>query len=183
MTIAQSVAEILRDHVTLEVEGIDRMYLNAVVPLLQSEGGIAWFFREYRGYTFASSALMAPMTQAFVKAVEEFARSEALDVVSFEKKRRKDEVAAEYRARFCGEEGLLFVGKAQEKAPVFRTQRRRNPNTGASYAWLYRSTAMVNQYYFGSSRSRVGEKPITNHIRCTSQSAGSMQVRILRPWR
>ena len=39
MTVAESVAEILRHHVTLEVEGIDRMYLNAVVPLLQSEGG------------------------------------------------------------------------------------------------------------------------------------------------
>jgi hypothetical protein len=148
MTLAQSVAEILRDHVTLEVEGIDRMYLNAVVPLLQSEGGICWFFRECHGYAFASSALMAPMTRAFVEVVEEFARSEGLDVVSFEKKQRKDDVAAEYRAGFRGEEGVLFLGKAQEKAPVFRTERRRNPKTGASYAWLYRSTAMVNQYYF-----------------------------------
>ena len=148
MTLAQSVAEILRDHVTLELEGIDRMYLNAVVPLLQSERGIAWFFREYRGHSFASSALMAPMTRVFVEAVEGFARSEQLDVVAFEKKQRKDDVAAEYRHRFCGEEGLLFVGKAQEKASVFRTGRRTNAQTGASYAWLYRSTAMVNQYYF-----------------------------------
>ena len=31
MTLPRTVAEILRDHVTLEVEGIDRMYLNAVV--------------------------------------------------------------------------------------------------------------------------------------------------------
>jgi len=147
MTLPRSVAEILRDHVTLEVEGIDRMYLNAVVPILQTEGGISWFFRECRGYSFASSALMAPMTQAFVEALEDFARSEKLDVVTFEKKQRKDDVAAEYRARFRGEEGLLFVGKAQEKASVFRTERRRNPQTGASYAWLYRSTAMVNQYY------------------------------------
>jgi hypothetical protein len=37
----------------------------------------------------------------------------------------------EYRRRFCGEEGLLFVGKAQEKASVFRTGRRRNAQTGA----------------------------------------------------
>jgi hypothetical protein len=148
MTVAQSVAEILRDHVTLEVEGIDRMYLNAVVPMLQSEGGIAWYFREKRGYAFASSALMAPMTRAFVEAVEDFARSAGLDVVSFGKGQRKDDVAAEYRARFGGEEGVLFLGKAQEKAPVFRTERRTNPKTGASYAWLYRSTAMVNQYYF-----------------------------------
>ena len=148
MTLPRSVAEILRDHVTLEVEGIDRMYLNAVVPILQTERGIAWFFRECRGYRFASSALMAPMTQAFVGALEDFARAEKLDIVSFERKQRKDDVAAEYRARFRGDEGLLFVGKAQEKASVFRTQRRRNPTTGATYAWLYRSTAMVNQYYF-----------------------------------
>jgi hypothetical protein len=42
-----------------------------------------------------------------------------------------------YRARFGGEEGLLFVGKAQEKASVFRTERRKNPTTRATYAWLY----------------------------------------------
>jgi hypothetical protein len=29
--ITQNVAEIIRHHVTLEVEGIDRMYLNAYV--------------------------------------------------------------------------------------------------------------------------------------------------------
>lgn len=148
MTVAQSVSEILRDHVTLEVEGIDRMYVNAVVPMLQSERGIAWYFRELRGYAFASSALMAPMTRAFVEAIEDFARSEGLEVVTFGKGQRKDDVAAEYRARFGGEEGVLFLGKAQEKAPVFRTERRKNPKTGTSYAWLYRSTAMVNQYYF-----------------------------------
>ena len=148
MKLAQSVADVLRNHVTLEVEGIDRMYLNAVVPILQTEGGISWFFRECRGHSFASSALMAPMTRDFVAALEGFAGSKNLDVVTFEKKQRKDDVAAEYRARFSGEEGLLFIGKAQEKASVFRTGRRKNPTTGASYAWLYRSTAMVNQYYF-----------------------------------
>src|SRR4026207_564144 len=92
MTLAPSVADVLRDHVTLEVEGIDRMYLNAVVPLLQSERGIAWFLREYRGHAFASSALMAPMTGAFVEALEDFARSEHLEVVTFEKKERKEQV-------------------------------------------------------------------------------------------
>ncbi len=148
MKLAQSVADVLRNHVTLEVEGIDRMYLNGVIPILQREQGIAWFFREIRGHAFASSALMAPMTRAFVESLEGFAASQGLEMVTFQKKQRKDTVAAEYRARFSGEEGLLFVGKAQEKASVFRTQSRRNPQTGASYAWLYRSTAMVNQYYF-----------------------------------
>src|SRR5262245_56773569 len=148
MKLAQSVSEILSEHVTLEVESIDRMYLNAIVPLLQSGGGIAWFFREHRGHSFASSALMAPMSRAFVSAIEGFADREEIELVIFEKGQRKEELAAEYRSRFRGEEGLLFIGKAQEKSPVFRTERRRNPTTGASYSWLYRTTAMVNQYYF-----------------------------------
>jgi hypothetical protein len=147
MSLPQSVSDVLRHHVTLEVEGIDRMYLNAIVPVLQTEGGISWFFRKHRGHAFASSALMAPMTRAFVDALEGWAQSEKLDLVTFEKKQRKDDVAAEYRERYRGEEGVLFVGKAQEKVSVFRTQRRKNPETGASYAWLYRSTAVVNQYY------------------------------------
>ena len=39
MSIPQTVTEILREHVTLEVESIDRMYLNLYVPKLQYEGG------------------------------------------------------------------------------------------------------------------------------------------------
>ena len=50
MSIPQSVAEILQGHVTLEIEGIDRMYLNVYVPQLQREGGVASFFRLHRGY-------------------------------------------------------------------------------------------------------------------------------------
>ena len=41
---------------------------------------------------------------------------------------------------------VLFVGKAQEKSPVFRTEKRLNPTTGQSYPWIVKSTAMVNQY-------------------------------------
>jgi hypothetical protein len=37
--IRKSVAEILDHHVTLELEAIDRMYLNAYVPSLQTGGG------------------------------------------------------------------------------------------------------------------------------------------------
>src|SRR5215831_9175867 len=50
------------------------------------------------------------------------------------------------RQRFDDAEGVVFIGKAQEKAPVFRTEKRRSPN-GQSYPWIVRSTAMVNQYY------------------------------------
>ena len=42
MTVARSVADVLAEHVTLEVECIDRMYLNVYVPKLQfvERGGV-----------------------------------------------------------------------------------------------------------------------------------------------
>ena len=36
MSLPRSVAEVLKQHVTLEVEGIDRMYLNVYQPRLQT---------------------------------------------------------------------------------------------------------------------------------------------------
>ena len=65
MTLPRSAADVLADHVLFEIEAIDRMYLNLYQPRLQHGAGIAAFFVGHRGYRFASSALMAPMTTAF----------------------------------------------------------------------------------------------------------------------
>ncbi len=40
MSIPRSVADVIQNHVTLEVEGIDRMYLNVYQPKLQFEKGV-----------------------------------------------------------------------------------------------------------------------------------------------
>ena len=148
MTVARSVAEVLADHVTLEVECIDRMYLNLYVPKLQYETGVVGFFRNHLGYSFASSALMDPITKGFVRSIERFVGETGVDLVTFEKGQRKDDVAHEYLSRFHGDEGVLFVGKAQEKTATFRTEKRKNPETGKTYPWIVRATAMVNHYYF-----------------------------------
>jgi len=147
MTIARSVADVLSEHVTLQVECIDRMYLNVYVPMLQTEGGVAHFFRAHRGHQFASSALMAPMSRKFVTAMEAFAEQQGVDLVTFKRKQRKEDVGKTYLADFTADEGVLFIGKAQEKCRVVRTRRQHNPRTNASYAVLYMTTAMVNQYY------------------------------------
>jgi hypothetical protein len=148
MSIAQSAAELLKKHITLEVEGIDRMYLNVYIPRLQCERGVVWFFRHHRGQPFASSALMAPISKAFVAAIESFVKRRGIPMVEFRKGQRKDDIAAGYLTAFGNREGVVFVGKAQEKTPVFRTEKRRNPRTGGSYGWIVRSSAMVNHYYF-----------------------------------
>jgi len=148
MSPPRTVADILRDHVTLEVEGIDRMYLNVYVADLQREQGVVWFLRHHRGHLFASSALMDPISKAFLAAIDAFVEQNDIPLVAFAKGQRKDEIAAEYRAVFAGGEGVLFVGRAQEKTPVFRTEKRTNPTSGKKYPWIVRSTALVNHFYF-----------------------------------
>jgi hypothetical protein len=117
MSVTQSAADLLRKRVTLEVESIDRLSRNVFVPKLQRVLGVVGFFRfrEQRGATFASSALMEPITTAFVKAIERFAQVEGVPLLSFRPGQRKDEVAQAHLAAFQGEEGVLFIGKAQEK--------------------------------------------------------------------
>ena len=148
MSLPRTVAEILREHVTLEVESIDRMYLNAYVPGLQYESGVAAFFRRHRGQPFVSSALMEPISKAFVDAIHAFVQEQNVPLITFEKGQRKDDVMAEQLARFTAPEGIVFVGRAQEKTRVIRTEKRRNATTGHTYPWLVRSTAMVNHFYF-----------------------------------
>jgi hypothetical protein len=146
MTVARSAGDVLSDHTVFEVECIDRMYLNVWVPRLAYGAGVQGFFVGHRGHHYASTALMDPMTKAFVADIHGFVAARGLELVSFGKE-RKDDVAGEFLARFTGAEGVLFVGRAQEKALVWRTQRRYN-QAGEPYAWLVRSTAFINYFYF-----------------------------------
>ena len=146
MTVARSAGDVVSDHTLFEIESIDRMYLNVWVPRLAYGAGVQGFFVGHRGHHYASTALMDPMTKAFVTDIHGFVAARGLELVSFGKE-RKDDVAREFLARFTGTEGVLFVGRAQEKALVWRTQRRYN-QAGEPYAWLVRSTAFINYFYF-----------------------------------
>jgi len=147
MTVARSVADVLSEHVSFEVECIDRMYLNVWVPRLAYGAGVAGFFVGHRGNSYASTALMDPMAKAFVRDIHDFVAARGLELVHFAKAQRKDEVTQQMLAGFTEDEGVLYVGRAQEKCGVWRTQRRYNPATGGSYAWLVRSTAFINYFY------------------------------------
>jgi hypothetical protein len=144
--VAQSVAELRADHVRLSVEAIDRMYLNVYVPRLQCAYGAASFFRDHRGQPLASSALMGQMSRRFVVELDRCIARRQLPVVLFRKGQRKDDVMIEYLRQFQLKEGVVFVGKAQEKASVFRTEKRHS-SSGRAYPWIVKSTAMVNHYY------------------------------------
>jgi len=147
MTLPRTVADVLSDHVRFEVECIDRMYLNLWQPRLAYGGGVAGFFTGHRGYAYASTALMDPMSKAFVADIHHFIAARGVDLVHFARGQRKDEVTQRLLAGFTGTEGVLYVGRAQEKSDVWRTQRRSHAD-GESYAWLVRSTAFINFFYF-----------------------------------
>lgn len=148
MSVPRTVGEVIQEHVTLDIECIDRMYLNVYQPRLQCERGVAGFLRFHLGFPIASSALMAPLSRAFIAATERFVKRHRIPVEIFRKGQRKEDIAADHRRRFHRPEGVVLFGKAQEKTFVFRTEKRRNPVTGQTYPWLVRRAAMVNQFYF-----------------------------------
>ncbi len=143
-----SLAELLGEHVTLEVESIDRMYLNVYVPNLQRESGASWFLKQQRQSPVASSAAMAPISRAFVSAIESYAQVHQILMLSFAKGQRKEDVVAPYVRQAAGREGIVLIGKAQEKTTTFRTTKGHGPRSADRYPRLLRTTAMVNQYYF-----------------------------------
>jgi hypothetical protein len=147
MTVARSVGDVLAEHVQFEVECIDRMYLNVYVPQLQYAAGLVGYVQRQLGLPIASTAPMAKITEAFSAAVRHFARDNGVPWVDFVKGQRKDDVMHEHLGQFAAQEGVLFVGRAQEKTNLFRTEKRHDAH-GDSYPWIVKSTGVVNQFYF-----------------------------------
>ncbi|MGH3585414.1 MAG: hypothetical protein ACRDQ0_03735 [Pseudonocardia sp.] len=146
MTLPRTVADVLTDHVVFEVECIDRMYLNVYVPGLQYPAGLVAFVHRQLDLPIASTAPLGRISDGFSAAMRRFARDQRVPWVDFTKGQRKDDIAHEYLARFTAQEGVLFIGRAQEKTRVFRTEKRRNAE-GAAYPWIVRSTGVVNHFY------------------------------------
>ena len=110
--IEHTVGELLEDKVELDVEGIDRLYLNADQPRLQTGGGVVGFFREHRGPVVASTTLMAPMSKAFVADIHRFAKRGGIEIVHVARGQRKDEETQRRLKDFPHEEGVLYIGVA-----------------------------------------------------------------------
>ncbi len=149
MTLPRSVADVLSDHLLFELESIDRLYCNLYVPQLQRAEGIVGFIHGHLGKPIASTAVIAPMSRDFTARLRSFADTHDIPRLDFARGQRKDDVMHQHLARFeaAGRtEGVLFIGRAQEKNTVFRTEKRRAAD-GRSYPWIVRTTSVVNQFY------------------------------------
>jgi hypothetical protein len=147
MTVARSVGDVLTEHVQFEIECIDRMYCNVYVPHLQFAAGLIGYIQRQLGLPIASTAPLAKITDAFSAAVHRFAKVNRVPWVDFAKGQRKDDVLHEQLEHFTATEGVVFIGRAQEKTALFRTEKRHDAN-GDSYPWIVKTTGLVNQFYF-----------------------------------
>jgi len=87
---------LLRDHVTLRCRSIDRIFLQAYVPKLQTVGLVCTFLRWQRKFKIPSSAAFGKIGEEYVKAVYRFAEAHQIPVVHFKKRQNKEEVARPY---------------------------------------------------------------------------------------
>jgi hypothetical protein len=149
MTLPRTVADVVAEHVVFEVECIDRMYLNVYVPQLQYAAGLVGYVHHQLGLPIASTAPLAKITDAFSTAMRRFASDRGVPWMDFVKGQRKDDVMHTHLAAFTAagrSEGVLFIGRAQERTGLFRTERRRDA-AGQSYPWIVKTTGLVNHFY------------------------------------
>src|SRR5208283_2512440 len=121
MAARVTVNDVLDGHVGLDVECLDRIYLNGYVPNLQVGGQVVSFLTTHLGYEIPSPAILEKIGTAFRRAVGRFASENKIPVVRFGKNDRKIDMMRPYLARQAasGRAGVAAIGVAQEFAPVF----------------------------------------------------------------
>ncbi len=144
-------ATLLRDHVTLTCRSVDRIFLQAYVPRLQSVGMVCQFLRWQRGYPIPSSAAFGKIGEAYTAEVHRFAKACGIPVRRFVKGEKKEEIARPYiEAAAAGGAGrVALIGIAQEKASAWRSWPARGQR-GAAHPHMEwgRQMAFVNHFYF-----------------------------------
>ena len=83
MAAVVTVNEVLDGHVSLDVECLDRIYLNGYVPNLQVGGQVVSFMTAHLGNPIPSPAIMEKIGTAFRTAVDRFAADNKIAVVRF----------------------------------------------------------------------------------------------------
>lgn len=138
-----SIPELLDGHITLEVECLDRLYLNGYVGALATPGGLVSFLRGQLGKPIPSPALLGQITEKFRDAVKALAQQQHIPVYAFTHKEKKDDIANRFRQQRGTRDGIVFIGVAQEKAKAFRGKK-----VNGQFQFTREKTVYVNHYYF-----------------------------------
>jgi hypothetical protein len=148
MAAVLTVNDLLDGHVGLDIECMDRIYLNGYVPNLQVGGQVASFMTQHLGYPIPSPAIMEKIGTAFRRAVSDFAGTNHIPVLRFGKDDRKIEVMRRHLAAQArtGRSGVAAIGIAQEYQNVFAATRRNNGN--AVWFSFTKADRRVTCFYF-----------------------------------
>jgi hypothetical protein len=143
-----TISSLLRDHVTLQVRSVDRLFLQGYVPRLQTQGQLIRFLLD-RGFPIPSPAALGKIGRAYVAAIERYIVDHEIPVVRFAKGDVKEQIAREYfaRAEQQGRYGVVLVGIAQEKTSAWRGWRDGGPD-GHPHFEYRRQSIFPNNYYF-----------------------------------
>ena len=144
-----TTSDILDGHITLDVECLDRIYLNGYVPNLQVGGQVVQFLAR-RGFPIPSPAVVERIGLRFRESVRRFAGANKIPVVRFAKGDRKIEVMGKYIARQAatGRSGVAAVGVAQEFQRVATCTTTPARNGGAPHFAWDRAERRVSCFYF-----------------------------------
>jgi len=142
-----TIRSLLRDHVTLHVRSVDRLFLHAYQPRLMSEGQVIRFLLD-RGFPIPSPAILGRIGRAYAEALQRYASEHAIPLVRFAKGECKEDVARPYfeAAEREGRFGVVMIGIAQERAQAWRGWRAGGPDGHPHFAFG-RQSVFVNHYY------------------------------------
>jgi len=144
-----TVNELLDGHVLLDIECLDRIYLNAYVPILQSSGQVVAFMTQHLGKPIPSPALMEHIGTRFRKAVQSYASSNGIPWVRFGKDDRKVDVMLPHTGAQAatGRSGVAAVGVSQEFQRVWAAYQRDTKTAAPQYTFA-KADRRVTCYYF-----------------------------------
>ena len=138
-----SIPELLNNHVTLEVECLDRLYLNGYIGPLATSGGLVNFMRVQLEKPIPSPAILGQISERFRGEGKAMAEQQKIPLYQFNHKERKDDVANALRRKRGTRDGIVFIGVAQEKAQAFQGKK-----VGGQFQYTRDKTVYVNHYYF-----------------------------------
>jgi hypothetical protein len=149
VTHVATAGELLDGHTVLDIQCLDRVYLNAYVPILQSSGQVVAFMTQHLGMPIPSPALMEKIGTKFRRVVESFASANGIPWVRFGKGERKIDVMQPYldRQAATGRSGVAAVGVAQEFQRVWAAYQRDTRTAAPQYTFA-KADRRVTCYYF-----------------------------------
>lgn len=144
-----TVDDVLDGHVALDIQCLDRIYLNAYIPRLQTSAQVVAFLSRHLGYPFPSPALFNQIGQRFRRAVACYAEANDIAWVQFGK---DDDKLAVMRAHLdrqaaTGKSGVAAIGVAQEFQRVWAATEGKTA-TGTPRWSFYKADRRVTCYYF-----------------------------------